>query len=200
MNFLEYLGVSLLCAIGLFVGVYIIKNCDEEIKDGMKYFRITQITVLFLSLAYLIYKTYSNILLVSFIPTIVIAVIFFLIPRKFQSYVYISLLAIAFAFISKIDGDYILFGLIFIFVIINGTIDYTINKKNWVKSSLIKSFLFLIITIGLFFIVWINTKIKLIKYKILPSEQLFQLAFQQALLAIYGLHALRNIFYWIFAV
>lgn len=153
MNIFQYSGISLLCAISVFVGVYIIKNCDEEIKDGMKYFRIAQITSLFLSLAYVTYKTYSNILLVSFIPTIIIAIIFFLIPRKIQSYVYIILLGIAFAIISRINGDYILFGLIILFMIVNGTIDYSLNKKNWIKTSLIKSALFLIVTIGLFFVV-----------------------------------------------
>ncbi|MBR9691031.1 hypothetical protein GOV08_05090, partial [Candidatus Woesearchaeota archaeon] len=80
MNIYQYSGLSIITVIGLFVGWFIAKNTEEELKDGLKYFRILSLAVLF-SLILLTLQLFYNLYLSIAISLALIASILYL-PHK----------------------------------------------------------------------------------------------------------------------
>lgn len=149
MNIYQYSGLSIITVIGLFVGWFIAKNTEEELKDGLKYFRILSLAVLF-SLILLTLQLFYNLYLSIAISLALIASILYL-PHKLKAYTIYGILAIIFSFIMKNSNSYIVPSLIFVHNMSKASAIYYIEKKQAIKKIFLLSILFLILTsIGYF--------------------------------------------------
>ena len=146
MNILQYLSISLIVSLSIFIGAYIGKNVEEELKDGSKY-----IKTLFLVLSYVVFflaaqLLFSNIVITAFLPTIIIFSTFY-IPRQVRDYFFLTLLGISMGIVLNKETNYILPSIMFIQGLCIGTINYYLEKRLFNKKLFFLSGTFLFFSV-----------------------------------------------------
>lgn len=140
MEILQQIFLSLICAFGIYAGLFISKNTKEEIKDGIRYFNLANVLVLIAILIIVLYQ-YFNIYL-SLLISFSIGIIFKFSPKKAKNFIGVFIAASSLSF----NNSYVLPSLIFAYNLFLGPILYYKNKT-FMKSSFMLFIYFLFISI-----------------------------------------------------
>jgi hypothetical protein len=148
MNMFQYFGVGLLITLSLHVGLHISSHTKEELKDGLKYFRVTSTSILF-SLSTLFFLLKLNLalsILLGFITTM--TTLFF---QKQRSNISMIILGLIFSVFAKNTQSYVVPSLIMIHNVSKSSTIYYLNKNQAHKKILGLALIFLItITVSYF--------------------------------------------------
>lgn len=156
----QELSLSLLVALGLFVGALIAKNAEEELKDGVKYIKILMMLLFYVTLFLTIQLISKNIILIAFIPTLLILAIFYF-PKNLISfskdYIFLVVLSLCFYLASRFNAYYVLFSIIFFNLICIGSLQYfhkyqSKDRKSMYLSFIAKYSMFVILSVLLIFL------------------------------------------------
>ncbi len=151
MTLIQYFSISVLVAIAIFIGAYVAKNSDEELKVGSKHIRVLTLILAYVILFLTVSKISSNIILSSFIPTIIIALIL-LVPKNVRSYAMIAIVAAAISFMLKKDVNYVVSSIVFIQMLCIGAMTYYLEKRELLRSLLVKAAILLAILAIAYFV------------------------------------------------
>ena len=150
MNLYQYIGLLLSLTAGILSGIFIAKNCNEELKEGAKYIKILMVTLFYIVVFLTSKKIFNNTILLAIIPTLIIFLIFYL-PIKIRNYSILLILGACFSLIIKDPSDYVVILLMFIIFICIGSITYYLERKNLVRSLAFKTLVFVIASAIIFF-------------------------------------------------
>lgn len=154
MELLKQIALIFLSSLGIISGFIVSKNSEEELEFGKIYFRIIH-SVLFVSIiGYTIYFLFNNIILASFLPSLVFLLVFYT-PKRLKYFMYSAIIGLI-AGISLVKfQNYIFLSVIFVILLIHGSLIYIESKrlkKNINIQGLINSIIFMIIAIITIFI------------------------------------------------
>lgn len=152
MNFLNYSLTAIICYLGLFIGFALAIIAKEELKAGKRYFILLQKIILLLVFIFLlIYIKIDYIIILLTLTFIIIHLLKNYFKFNESIYIYI-ILAIIFYLSSKILNLWVLeSSLIFLYGLPTGSL-LTNKDKKQTFINILKSVIFIIITIALYFI------------------------------------------------
>jgi hypothetical protein len=142
MGIYQYTALAFVSASSIAVGAFLASQCEEELKAGSKYIKTLMAVTTYIVMLLVARELTSNILLSSFIPTILIFLTFY-ISKNFRSYIFLVYLAVCFFAVNNNSFNYIVPSLIFITGLCIGSILYYSERKRIYASLSINTFIFL---------------------------------------------------------